>query len=707
MSDFKGIKAKLLKFFDKGNVQNSGRSPKELSTFSYWDRVLELCSEYPDSKSIVVEFRHIAVFDMELATELINNPDVWLEAASEAVETISSEKIAITSKSLKGVAVRIVGLPDVYEVPISKLRKHHLGKFVSVRCTVSKATKVEPAYEECAFKCMRCGHVTVVPQSKDTDILQEPFAGCENDTCGKKGPFKRDDNQSKFYDHQYMKVQEPLESLRGRQPEYLYVSCADDIAGAYQPGDKVIISGVLKGRLKMKQNGTTRFNELFLIANSITKSDRDFENLVITPEEEKKIKELSALEDIDEIIYASIAPSVYGMVHVKSGLALQLFSGVRTYSKDGTTTRGDIHVLLIGDPGIAKSQMLKYVSVFAPRAIMVSAATGGGLTGVAVHDEFDGKWAIEGGAMTIVSGSDKIEGGICCIDEMDKMNEKDRSSIHSALEQQSVDIAKAGLFAHLPTICGCLGAANPKYGRYNPYESIASQFNLADTLLSRFDLLFVLRDIVDEDADYRLAVHVLSGKKSEPEKPILDSEFLRKYIAYAKIHHKPEMTPEAIKYITTFYVKTRTAGSKVRDSVPITVRSLESAKRLATAHAKMRLSDKVELVDAKKVCSILLDNLNQVGIDPDTGALDASVIFSGTSGSQRKKISDLKTAISKLSKADLIHQAAHVDDVKRVCSTKGLTETEVDNLLSKMKQKGDVFFPSQKHIKLVVPFEAE
>lgn len=686
--EFKTLVEALKPFFSAQSSFNRGRSYKEKMAFSYYDDLLSIDAEYPENKSLTIEFRHVEMFKTELAEELLNNPTEWLKAATSAISDL-----VFPFNELKDISVRVIGLPAVYEIPISKLRNQHLEKFISIRCVISKATEVRPAYEVCAFQCMRCGYVTDVPQSKDSDLLQEPFAGCENDTCGKKGPFKKLDSQSITYNHQYMKVQEPLENLRGRQPEFLHVSCSDDLAGISKPGEKVIITGVLKGRLKVKKEGVTKFLDFLFVANSIQKSDRDFENIIITSKEEEKIKELSKSKDLRELIISSIAPSIYGLENIKEGIALQLFSGVRREYQDGTHKRGDIHILMVGDPGVAKSQFLDFVSFFAPRAIKVSgrSTSAAGLTGAAVHDEFDGRWSIEAGAMTMAG-----EGGVCCVDEVDKMSPKDRASIHTALEQQAVDIAKAGIYAHMPTICSFLGAANPKYGRYDTYESISSQFNLGDALLSRMDLLYVLKDEANAQLDERVAWHVLDGDDTD-ERPVMDLEFLRKYIAYAKTHYNPKMGEDAKEYIKNFYVETRKSAGG-RDSVPITVRFLESAKRLAAAQAKMRLSEKIEKIDAEAAVRLLLDNLNKVGIDPDTGKLDSTITISGVSYSQRQKIKDIKDIIKNLSSKNIKDGTARLDDIIMECEKFGIVEPET--LLKRLSEKRDIIFINQNFIKL-------
>ncbi len=689
------VEATLPRFFSRDQIFNAGTSKNRIP-FSYWDAILTLANDYPEDCSLFIDFRHIEFFDQELAKYVRNSPEEFLKACTETIRRIPLP----INKELIGVEARIINLPDVYVTPISKLRKNHLGKFVSVVCTVSKVTEIRPKRKVAAFLCVRCSHVNLVPQPEETDILLEPFS-CEGETCGKKGPFKILNTEGEFVDIQYLKVQEPVESLRGRQPEYLYVTCTEDITGACQPGEKVIITGVLQGKTRIKKEGKTQLVDFVLIANSIVKSKKDFENIDITLEEEEEILELTKREDFFSLVSNSIAPSIFGHEKIKQGIALQLFSGIREDNGDGTFIRGDVHILLFGDPGIAKSQFLKFVASFAPRANLVSgqSATGAGLTGAAVHDDFNGRWSIECGALSLVSGGEDYEGGICCVDEMDKMSEKDRSAMHGALEQQSVDVAKAGIVAHMPTRCALLGAANPKYGRYDPYENIASQFNLGPAMLSRMDLIYVIRDIPDQEFDFMLARHILE-KKGNDTTAIIDLELLRKIIAYAKTHCFPEMSQDAIDYITEFYVKTRNASEGAKDAPPVTVRVLHAARRLAISHARIRLSNTVDKKDAKIACDLLLSNLHEVGIDPDTGALDSAVLEAGTSKSQRESIKKIREIVEKISKADLVLQAAKLDMVIEKSKEAGVKDPE--GLIKKMKRRGDLMSPTRNTLKLVI-----
>lgn len=682
----------ISKFFDMHQFFYAGNS-KDRQAFTYYDDLLELNYIYPDEKSIYVKFKHLEDFNRELAEFARTNPIQFFKFAKEGIGNMS-----FPGPDMIDIDMRITNIPEIYHIPINKLRKPHLNKLISIVCVIAKATPVRPARRVAAFECLRCGHVEMVQQSEESDDLIEPWI-CENDTCGKKGPWKLLDNQCVYVDTQLLKVQEALDGLGGRQPEFMHVMCLEDIAGTVKPGDKVVITGVLQGRTKIKREGKTKYLDLLLIANSISKSNKDFENIAISLQEEHEIIRLSMLPDIDELIYKSIAPSIFGQELVKAGIALQLFGGLRLEHDDGTAQRGDTHVLLIGDPGVAKSQFLIYVSKFAPRAIMVSgqSATGAGLTGAAVHDDFDGRWGIEAGALSIVSGSDDYEGGVCCVDEFDKMNEKDRNSIHGALEQQAVDVAKAGAFAHLATRCALLAAANPVDGRFNRYDSIAKQFNLNDALLSRFDMIFIIIDEVNQVFDEKLAMHLL-GAIGETE-DIIEPEFLRKYIAYAKINFKPVINEEARRYIAKFYVETRSAGGNNKDSIPITARTILAARRLATAHARMRLSNVVQIVDARAACDIIIKNLRNVGIDPDTGQLDSSIIEAGTSSSQREKILHVKEIIRALSKRNLVGQDANIEDILIECGIKGISGPEV--IIKKLLERNSIIRTGPDTYKIV------
>ena len=342
----------------------------------------------------------------------------------------------------------------------------------------------------------------------------------------------------------------------------------------------------------------------------------------------------------------SIAPSIYGYEKIKESIALQLFGGVRKIREDGVTTRGDIHILLIGDPGAGKSQLLKYVAGLAPKAryVVGKSTSGAGLTATVVKDEFMRGWALEAGALVLANK------GIAMIDELDKMSKEDRSAMHEVMEQQTVTISKANVQATLNAQTTILGAANPKFGRFDPYTSVPEQIDLPDSLISRFDLMFIIRDVPNKESDTRLVKHILKlHENPESQVPPISADLLRKFIAYAKINIKPVLTEAAQKEIEKFYVSLRNQHSGDEQSaVPIGARQLEAIIRLSEASAKVRLGDKVLKKDAKKAIGLLMEYMMAVGIDPETGQLDMDRRESGTTTSQRNKIRLLLKVISEM-----------------------------------------------------------
>ncbi len=686
------IEEKLKRFFGPQYYVNKGKNHKELTPKRYWDDLNYLSAIYPDEKCLWVEFRHIETFDKEVSDFLLNNPDEWLQAATDAISELD-----FAVHKLPDIRIRVFGLPSDLEVGISKLRDIHMDTFLAIRCIVSKASEVRPAFEKAAFLCQRCGYITIVDQAKDSDTLLEPFAGCENDSCGKKGPFKRVKEGAVTYNHQYLKIQEPLETLRGKQPEFLNVSCSDEIAGIVNAGDKLVITGVLKGRPKTNKDGKLKFLEFIFVANSIEKSDADYENMEIQQDDIEYYKDLSRRGILKDYILGSIAPSIFGLEDVKLGIALQLFGGRPVIMPDGTRKRGDIHILMVGDPGVAKSQLLEFVANFAPRAISFSgkSTSAAGLTGAAVKDELDGKWWIQPGALTLA------DGGICCADEVEKMKAETLGSIHEALEQQMVHIQKA-VKADLWTRTAFLGAANPKYGRYDNYAPIYEQVAHGDAFISRMDLLFVLKDKPNQTFDRKLAKHILQtlrGNNTTTE-PKMDLEHFRKCIAYARTNVFPELTDESEEMIIDFFVKTRLSTEGKSDTVPITARTLEAAFRLATAHARMRLSETITEEDAKNAVELLLRNLKEVGVDPETGLMDADIIAAGKSNSQSKKIRDICKIIRDLSESEFSkNRSARYEDILERCSEKKINGAE--EIIRKMAEAGDLLRPERGYYKLI------
>lgn len=684
------IVAKLKPFFEP--EQRFFNNSKDRIIITYWNDLLDLASEYPDRSHLFIDFYHIQTFSPELAEELLNNPTVFLKASTKAV----SEVVLPVEIELKNVSVRIINLPRTRELEISAIRAKHLNKFYTIQGVIVNAPTVNPAYEVADFQCLRCGHHTLVQQPVDGEFLQEPFMGCENDTCGKKGPFNICEENSKMYDNQLLKIQELPDNLKGRQPDAIIVRCKNDIAGISYSGEKVIVTGTVKSKFKYNNGKVTNQKELFFDANSIILNEKDYEQFNITKQDIEEIEERAKDPNLLQILLDAVAPSVYGYEDVKLGLLIQLFSGVRKKNPDGTYIRGDIHILLIGNPGTAKSQMLLRCKEISPKAIMTAgrSSTGAGLTGSAVQE--DGKnWKIQAGALTLASGREL--GGLCIIDEIDKMKPEDRGAIHEALEQQKISIAKAGIVTELPSVCSVLCAANPKYGSFDKYEPIQDQFKLDPPFLTRMDFIFVVIEPTDPEQIRAITEKVLNNFDVK-EYDVLSTEKLQKHLVYAKTHCFPVLSEEAKKLITDYYMSVATS-KKSRNNIPITQRKTQAIARAATAIAKMRLSDIIDVQDAKIAIQIVDANLKQIGVDPETGEFDVGVLEWGLSGSSREKIETMKNVIASLQEKSF-HPKKMVDRELVFEKAKAAGLPEPDKILKKMFDRGLVFGDAT-HVKLL------
>ncbi|MHC1688773.1 MAG: minichromosome maintenance protein MCM [Methanothrix sp.] len=677
----------------------------------YWDDLLELADSYPDERSLVVQFPDLDKFDPEFAEELLENPEQVLEAAQAALLDLDLPMDVYMDRA----HVRIAGLPRHYKT--RELRSDHIGKLLAIEGLVRTATEVRPKIVSAAFQCQRCGFTFFKEQTGNK--FEDQNLKCQNQACDRGGPFKLVLAQSKFVDAQKIRVQESPEDLRGgEQPQTLDVELEDDLAGRIFPGDRVVVNGILKSyQRSTPQQGKSTYFDLFHKGNSVEMTEQEFEEIDITQEEEEQILEMSRDPDMYENVRKSIAPSIYGYDDVKEALGLQLVSGFEKHLPDGARIRGDIHILLVGDPGIAKSQLLRYMTKISPRGIYTSgkSSTSAGLTATAVKDELgDGRWTIEAGALVL---ADK---GIAAIDEMDKMDNEDKSALHEAMEQQTISVAKAGVMATLKSRCSLLAAANPKLGRFDKYEPIAPQINLTPALMSRFDLIFVLTDDPDTKRDSAIAQHILksnyAGELStqiawNPEisqddidnaltviKPAIDPELLRKYVAYARKNIFPTLSDEAKEYFLKYYVGLRMQGQDTNKPVPVTARQLEALIRLGEASARLRLSEKVTIGDAQRVVKILEGCLRKVGVDPETGFLDADIIASGTTKSTRDRTKSVIDVIRDISKEQ--QGPAPRDAVLDRAVELGIERAKAEEIIDRMRRDGDVFEPRPGMLKL-------
>ncbi|MFW5964370.1 MAG: minichromosome maintenance protein MCM, partial [Natronomonas sp.] len=627
----------------------------------YRNEIGELAQKYPnEQRSLYVDWDDLYRFDPDLADDFIAQPDQMRDYAEEALRLYD---LPVDVK-LGQAHVRVQNLQKTTD--IREIRARHRGQLVAVSGIIRKATDVRPKVTEAAFECQRCGTLTRIPQTSGEFYEPHECQGCE-----RQGPFEINFDQSEFVDAQKLRVQESPEGLRGGEtPQSIDVNIEDDITGKVTPGDHVRVIGIIHLDQQEQNQSKTPIFDVYMSGISVEIEDEEFEEMDITDEDKKEIYALSEQQDIEQQFIDSMAPSIHGYEQEKLAIILQLFAGVTKNLPNDSRVRGDIHILLMGDPGTGKSQLIQYVKNIAPRAVSTSgkSSSAAGLTAAAVRDDFaDGQqWTLEAGALVLA------DRGVAAVDELDKMDSSDRSALHEGLEQQQISVNKAGINATLKSRCSLLAAANPKYGRFDQHEKYSQQIDLEPALLSRFDIMFIITDVPDQERDKELAEHIVQTnyagevythqqqnptsnfsddeveKATEDVQSAIDPDLMRKYIAFAKRNVFPTMTEEAKTVIEDFYVDLRSKGLDEGSAVPVTARKLEALVRLSEASARMRLGDNVEKRDAEKAVDIVMSSLKDVGVDPETGEFDADIVETGTSKSQRDRIKNIKALISEI-----------------------------------------------------------
>jgi replicative DNA helicase Mcm len=615
----------------------------------------------------------------ELCELLISEPDKFFEIAEE-----STKQIDLPAP----VKLRFFNLTDLMN--IRDLRSKHLKIFTAVEGTVRRASEIRPEVISATWRCTECDDLTMV--SAKNGFVGKPFK-CN---CGGRA-FEEESKQ--LMDTRWITIEEPFELTEGDKPSQLTVLLKDDLVSVAgrrnsDPGNRIRITGVLRDVPKGKSWSSKL--DFFMDANHVEPVEIGWQQLDVSEEDIKQIKELAKRKDIYEIFVDSLAPSLYGLREIKEAIILQMFGGIPRTLKDGTHFRGDIHILLIGDPAAGKSQLLKLVPEIVPRGRYVSGkgVTGAGLTATVTKDELIGGWVLEAGALVLANK------GLLSIDEFEKMSTEDQVAMHEALEQGTISIAKASIVATLPARTSVLAGGNPKFSRFDPYVPIAKQINIPDTLLSRFDLKFALRDVPNAEVDKNIVDHVLSIRQDEnyqAAQPKLEPKFLRKYIAYAREAAIPALTQEAGKMMKNFYIKTRKKATEAGDSaIPITLRQFEAMIRLAEASAKVQLSDRVRKEDAQRAIKLVKFSLKQLGYDPETGEIDVDRSEGLTSSSERGRIKTVLDIINELSQKKKEIPVQEIRDAARKENVE-----EIDDVLDKLKREGMLFEPTPGFIQKV------
>ena len=643
----------------------------------YKDDVFSILEKYPDERTLNVDYTTLEIFDPDLADLLIEKPEEVINSAKIAIKNIDP---LVKDADLN---IRFEHLSNI--IPLKTLLSKYIGTFVAADGIVRKTDEIRPRIETGVFECRGCMRLHEVEQTSANHII-EPSLCSE---CGGRS-FWLLQEESKYVDTQTARMQEPLENLSGgTEPKQMLMILEDDLVDKLNPGDKVRITGTLK---TFREERSGKFKN-YIYVNHIEALEQEFEELHLSEEDEEEILELSKDPHIYEKIIKSTAPSIKGYRDVKEAIALQLFGGASKQLEDETKLRGDIHILIVGDPGIGKSQILKYVSRLAPRSIYTSGkgTTGAGLTAAAVRDELGG-WSLEAGALVLG------DQGNVCVDELDKMRSEDRSALHEALEQQTVSIAKAGIMATLNSRCSVLAAANPKFGRFDRYKILAEQIDLPAPIISRFDLIFVIEDKPSREKDSELAEHILKTHQFNTVDYEIEPELLRKYIAYARKNVNPRLTEDANNVLKEFYVSTRNSNPEEQGAVPITARQLEAIIRLSEASAKIKLKETVEREDAEKAVRLQMACLKEVGVDPETGEIDSDIVSGGTPKSDRDKIKLVTEEIKQLEEE--YNGEAPLNVILSNMSDKyGVSEDKTEQIIKNLRQKGVIYEPTPGYYK--------
>ncbi|KAL4783198.1 MCM2/3/5 family-domain-containing protein [Aspergillus varians] len=607
-----------------------------------------------NSASLEVSYTHLSSTKAVLGYFLANEPTEVLKVFDQVALDVTLFHYPQYHDIHNEIHVRITDLPIVYT--LRQLRQSHLNCLVRVSGVVTRRTGVFPQLKYVMFICQKC-NITLGPFQQESSS-EVKISYCQN--CQSRGPFTVNSEKTVYRNYQKLTLQESPGSVpAGRLPRQREVILLADLIDTAKPGDEIEITGIYRNSYDAQLNNKNGFPVFATIieANQVVKSHDQQAGFHLTEEDEREIRALSRDPDIAEKIIRSIAPSIYGHEDIKTAVALSLFGGVRKEAQGKMSIRGDINVLLLGDPGTAKSQILKYIEKSAHRAVFATGqgASAVGLTASVRRDPLTSEWTLEGGALVLA------DRGTCLIDEFDKMNDQDRTSIHEAMEQQTISISKAGIVTTLQARCAVVAAANPIGGRYNSSAPLSENVQLTEPILSRFDILCVVRDLVDPTEDERLASFVVeSHHRANRAKPLRDErgnlinidgeridddgyridnedgrlplradEFeardaakddddnekegeipqalLRKYILYAREHCHPKLYQIDQDKVARLFADMR-RESLATGAYPITVRHLEAIMRIAEAFCKMRLSEYCSSQDIDRAIAVTIDS---------------------------------------------------------------------------------------------------
>ncbi|MDO9044326.1 MAG: minichromosome maintenance protein MCM [Methanobacteriaceae archaeon] len=549
---------------------------------------------------------------------------------------------------------------------ISDISSKDINKLISFKAQVTRTCEVYPEICSANFSCTKC--IRLYNVHYNINGISWPQV-CED--CGNKR-FKLEN--SVYKDAQLIYLEEPIDYSTGFKSSDILKSIlvGNDVKDKnISPGDEVNVIGFLKAE-KIKNKEKHRF---LIEINNIEKVNIQYENLILTHDEEKKILDLAESGKAYETLAKCVAPSISGFKSIKKATLLQQFGNGWFESKDGSLKRETIHILLVGSPGVGKTQILRSISHMVPKGTYISCNTASsvGLTCAAEKNEMTGEWTAKAGAIP------RTDGGTVCADELDKIDAKDLEKLNEALENGKISFAKAGLLINLNARCSILASANPKYGRIDIYKNLMEQVEIASSsTLSRFDLTFLIKDLIDEETDRKL----LKEFNSENKTPILDYDFIRKYIAFALSYYNPKLSDDANQFLMDFYINARQAAKDEEYGKPITLRDFEGLVRLTKARARIDLKDMTTVQHAIDAINLYKDSLESLGLS----VIEAGAISNVKSEEDIALLSAVKNLVQKY--YELNKKSSEIPEVliKEVKMNFDLEYSEALELIKKVNQ---------------------
>ena len=660
--------------------------------YKYFDRINNMMAS--NTTFIVVDYIDLDRNKPELTKLITDTPDDMFDAFNKAVYSILREIHYDYAEEIKDKIKVRIGNYSVQK-GLREINADVINKLISVPGMVVRTSEIKPLAKKIAYACLNCNTLNEA-QLKGL-ALKKPMRCTQ---CSEK-ELEMDPEHSYFTDFQLVRIQELPEDLpAGQLPHYVEVTVMDDLVDRCRPGDRVLLTGIVRIEQEQSLQVRTSLFRLRMEGNNIeflggilgnkdertvdSKDERTVDRIVISREDEKRILALASMPDNYDKLIASFAPHIYGHEVIKESILLLIVGSVTKKLADGSNRRGDINIFLVGDPGTAKSEMLKFAAKIAPRGLYTSGrgTTAAGLTAAVIRDK-SGIMMLEAGA--VVLGDQ----GLVCIDEFDKIKSEDRSALHEVMEQQTCSVAKGGIVATLNARTSILSAANPKYGKYDPFRNITENVEpLPIPLLTRFDIIHVIRDSADTERDNRIASHILEIHRDieHAAQSAIEIDLFRKYLAYAK-QIEPKLTPEAIDILRKYYLQMRNVDSE--GMITATPRQLEGLVRLATARARLLLKDSVDTEDAERAIYLVSQMLETVGIDVNTGKVDLGVLHGKplSETSKLKTFTDVFNGLSGEDKND-VEERNFIDELVK---TGKFTEDEAKDFIRKAMQNGQIY----------------